>query len=103
MEANTGKNSVLVITNTVLPYAPHNVAYLALPSGLTYHFRYKEKYFGDVNDASRAQFINTLQNKLGLLVLRDFKNATFIPLRKIKLQKVEHQGEFVFIDIEMLS
>lgn len=78
---------VLFLTNSIYPYHLHNVAILSLPFGATYHFRYERQYFHLC-----SQEIGELEGKVGLLVLRDFDRATFIPLRTLRILKVDDCG-----------
>jgi hypothetical protein len=88
---------IILITNSVYPYHLHNVAILSLPFGATYHFRYEHRYF---NLNSRE--IEQLKGKIGMLVLRDYERAIFIPLRTFRVLTVDDCGEFVFLDLEFL-
>jgi hypothetical protein len=88
---------IILVTNSVHPYHLHNVSILSLPFGGTYHFRYEHRYFQ--LDSSE---IADLQGKMGLLVLRDFERATFVPLRSFRVLAVDDCGEFVFLDLQFL-
>ncbi len=88
---------IILVTNSIYPYHLHNVAILSLPFGGTYHFRYEHRYFHlDVHG------IEHLKGKVGVLVLRDYERATFIPLRTFRVLNVDDCGEFVFLDLEFL-
>ncbi len=88
---------IILITNSVYPYHLHNVAILSLPFGATYHFRYERRFFHFDSDG-----IDRLDGRTGILVLRDFERATFIPLRTFRVLSVDDCGEFVFLDLEFL-
>lgn len=88
---------LILITNTVHPYNLHNVSILSLPCGGTYHFHYERSYFH-----LDADGIEALQGMMGLLVLRDFERATFIPLRTFRVLTVDNCGGLVFLDLEFL-
>jgi hypothetical protein len=92
------KIEFLVITNTIHPYQVHNISVLSLLPGSTYRFRYESSYF----QMSLGELTN-LTGKYGLLVLRDFERATFIPLRTFRCFRVEPCGEFIFLELEFLS
>lgn len=92
------KAEFLVITNTIHPYQVHNISVLSLLPGSTYRFRYETSFFH--MDANR---LTELQGKYGVLVLRDFERAKFIPLRSFHCFRVEPCGEFIFLELEFLS
>jgi hypothetical protein len=92
------KIDFLVITNTIHPYQVHNISVLSLLPGSTYRFRYESGYF-QMNPGE----LTNLTGKYGLLVLRDFERATFIPLRSFRCFRVEPCGEFIFLELEFLS
>ena len=81
---------IILITNSVYPYHLHNVAILSLPFGATYHFRYEHRYF-DLHSTE----IERLKGKIGILVLRDYERATFIPLRTFEVLAVDDCGQFI--------
>jgi hypothetical protein len=89
------KIEIFISTNTLYPYHRHNITILSLPAGITYRFRYEARHFA-IDD------IKGLVGKLGLLVLRDFVEATFIPLRTFRVFRVEHFGNFIFLELEFL-
>lgn len=90
------KIEIIISTNTLYPYHRHNITILSLPAGITYRFRYEVRHFA-VDD------VKSLVGKLGLLVLRDFGEATFIPLRTFRVFRVEHFGNFIFLELEFLD
>lgn len=92
------KIEFLVITNTIHPYQVHNISVLSLLPGSTYRFRYESSYF-----QMGLGELTSLTGKYGLLVLRDFGRATFIPLRTFRCFRVEPCGEFIFLELEFLS
>ncbi|MGA9570239.1 MAG: hypothetical protein WBS17_09135 [Candidatus Acidiferrales bacterium] len=92
------KIEFLVITNTIHPYQVHNISVLSLLPGSTYRFRYESDYF-QMNPSE----LTSLTGKYGLLVLRDFERAKFIPLRSFRCFRVEPCGEFIFLELEFLS
>jgi len=95
---NKSQPEILIITNSVYPYHLHNVSILSLPFGATYHFRYEHGYF-QLDSAGIAN----LKGKTGILVLRDFERATFVPLRTFRVIGVDDSGEFVFLDLQFLN
>ena len=92
------KIEFLVITNTIHPYQVHNISVLSLLPGSTYRFRYESNYF-----QMDSGELTSLTGKYGLLVLRDFGRANFIPLRSFRCFRVEPCGEFIFLELEFLS
>lgn len=90
------KIEIIISTNTLYPYHRHNITILSLPVGITYRFRYEVRHFA-MDD------VKSLIGKLGLLVLRDFGEATFIPLRTFRVFRVDHFGEFIFLELEFLD
>ena len=88
---------VILVTNSVYPYHLHNVAILSLPFGATYHFRYEHRYFHLASDG-----IKSLKGKFGIVVLRDYERATFIPLRSFRVLNVDDCGDFAFLDLTFL-
>jgi hypothetical protein len=89
---------IALITNSVYPYHLHNVAILSLPFGCTYHFRYESRYF-----QHPSAEISELKGKEGILILRDFERATFVPLRKFQVLDVDYCGELIFLDLQFLN
>lgn len=90
------KIEIIISTNTLYPYHRHNITILSLPAGITYRFRYEVRHFATDN-------IKGLVGKRGLFVLRDFGEATFIPLRTFRVFRVDHFGEFIFLELEFLD
>lgn len=88
---------IILITNSIYPYHLHNVAILSLPFGAAYHFRYERRYF-QLDEAG----IDGLAGKAGILVLRDFERAAFIPLRTFRVLSVDNCGDFVYLDLQFL-
>jgi hypothetical protein len=88
---------IILVTNTIYPYHLHNVTILSLPFGGTYHFRYERQYFH-----LDPLGIAALKGQIGILVLRDYERASFIPLRTFQVLDVDDCGEFVFLDLEFL-
>ena len=89
------KLEIVLVTNSVYPYHLHNVAILSLPFGAAYHFRYEHRFLQLDSDG-----IENLQDKMGLLVLRDFERATLVPLRTFRVLAVDDCGDFVFLDLQ---
>lgn len=83
---------VIIIFNNIPPYAYEVNNILALPNGFTYRFRFREKWIHG------TEFPSQLNNHEGLVVLRDFSNAGFIPLRRIRLLEVLEVGDIVYIN-----
>jgi hypothetical protein len=88
---------ILLITNSIYPYHLHNVSVLSLPFGTAYRFRYEHRH---LELGSLA--IEDLRDKAGVVVLRDYERATFIPLRAFKIMNVDDCGEFLFLDLQFL-
>ncbi len=89
------ESELLIVTNSIYPYHLHNVAVMSLPFAGTYHFRYESRYL----DLTPAELDSAI-GKRGVLVLRDLKRGTFIPLREFRVLSIDNCGGIAYFDLE---
>jgi hypothetical protein len=86
---------LVMITNSIQPYC-HDIAHvLGLPYNFRHRFRYRSKW---IDPACTPE---TLENKPTLLVLRNKKNAEFVPIRYAIIEKVMQAGDINYIDFSV--
>jgi hypothetical protein len=83
---------VIIIFNSIRPYAYEVNNILAVPDGFTYRFRFRHKWMPTIESPS------DLVGRRGLVLLRDFDNAKFVPLRRIQVSNILEVGEVSYIE-----
>lgn len=98
-KSNTGDSHryVTIILNSIKPYCYELNNLLALPEGFEYRVRFQKSWIPTIADPTRVQ------GHSGLVVLRDFSNGKFFPLRRIAISKVLRVGEIFHIRFQLRS
>ena len=78
---------VIIIVNTIPPYGYEINNIIGLPEGFPYRFRYRQWYIPEIPDPSQ------ISDCAGLIVLRNFETAKFIPVRKIRISNIRKVGD----------
>ena len=94
MRDKTDSNTrhVVIIVNSIPPYAYEANNILALPNGFAYRFRFRRKWMPTVENPMG------LRGRSGLVVLRNFNTAEFVPLRRIRVSNILEVGEVYYIE-----
>jgi hypothetical protein len=83
---------VFVVVNSIKPYGLEVNNLLALPSGAPYRARFRTKWIVGIDDPWQ------ISGRDGLVVLRVWETAKFIPLRRIRTAVVEPVGDTYYIN-----
>jgi hypothetical protein len=89
---NEDRLIVYIIFNSILPYAYEANNILALPNGMPYRARFRREWHPEIENPK------DIENRNGLLVLRDWVTGRFYPLRRISTTKVDLVGDIYYID-----
>jgi len=83
---------VYIIFNSIPPYASEANNVLALPEGMPYRARFRQEWHPDINNP------RDIEQREGVLVLRDWDTGRLFPLRRIRIRKVDPVGDIYYID-----
>ena len=83
---------VYIIFNSIPPYAFEANIILALPDGMPYRARFRKEWHPDINNP------RDIELRDGVLVLRDWDTGSLIPIRRIRIRKVDPVGDIYYID-----
>ncbi len=92
-DARSDERQIIMIFNSIPPYAYEINNILGLPDSFTYRFRFRREYIH--HDIRQPE---ELIGRKGLVVLRHFQSAEFIPLREIRVSDVLEVGNVWCID-----
>ena len=91
-EADSNHGYVTVVFNSIRPYAYEVNNILAVPNEFSYRFRFRHKWMSTIDNPM------DLTGREGLIILRKFDTAEFVPLRRIKISAVLEMGAFFYIE-----
>ncbi len=91
-ETTDDRRIVFIIFNSIPPYAFEINNVLALPVGMPYRARFRQDWHPEINNP------RDIEQKEGILILRDWEAAHLFPLRRIKIRKVDPVGDIFYID-----
>src|SRR5438552_3897021 len=84
--------TVVMITNTIVPYCYDIGHVLGLPKGFSHRFRYWENW------VKLSGHIRDIRGRDGVVVLRDFSTGELIPVRRVRFLDVESMGDVHYIE-----
>ncbi len=88
----TGSGHVIIILNSIPPYAYEVNNILSLPNGSNYRFRFRKKWMPTIKNPL------DMIGQPGLIILRNFATAEFMPLRRIRISDILEIGEVSYIE-----